>query len=409
MSKLNDLILQYCPEGVEYRPLGEVCQKIFAGGTPTSTNSAYYGGDIPWLRSGEVNFNEITSTEKYITEAGYNSSSAKWIEKESVLIAMTGATVARSAMTLIPLTANQSVCALVPNRDILNYRFLYYCISHDYEKIKAAAQGALTSINLNLVKALSIPVPPLPVQEEIVRILDNFSLLSAELEAELEGRRKQYDFYRNQLLSFDSDSDSVQWKKLEEIVSSHCNLSYGIVQPGDDVNGGIPVVRPVDLGKGKIVISTLKRTKKEISDSYKRTILNGDEILLCVRGTTGIMELATEELRGCNVTRGIVPIAVDCQYNVRYIYHILKSDKIQSAIANKTNGAALQQINVKDLRGLVIPIPSLEEQERIANILDRFDTLTNDLSAGLPAEIEARKRQYEHYRDKLLTFKRKDA
>lgn len=202
MSKLEELIQQYCPDGVEWKTLEDVCQKVFAGGTPTSSNSSYYGGDIPWLRSGEVNFNEINSTEKTITEEGYKSSSAKWIEKHSVLIAMTGATVARSAMTMIDLTANQSVCALTPDRSILYYRYLYYWISRSYLQLKGMAQGALTSLNLNIIKAIEIPVPPLPVQEEIVRILDNFTELQAELQAELQKRKLQYNYYLDNLLNF---------------------------------------------------------------------------------------------------------------------------------------------------------------------------------------------------------------
>ena len=204
MSKLEELIQRYCPDGVEYKALKEVCQKVYAGGTPTSSNAAYYNGDIPWLRSGEVNFNEITTTEKTITEEGYNSSSAKWVEKHSVLIAMTGATVARSAMTLIDLTANQSVCALIPKREILNYRYLYYWISKSYLQLKGMAQGALTSINLEIIKSFEIPVPPLPVQEEIVRILDSFTELQAELQAELQKRKLQYSYYLDNLLSFNN-------------------------------------------------------------------------------------------------------------------------------------------------------------------------------------------------------------
>ncbi len=201
-TSLDELIQQYCPNGVEYKALKDVCQKIFAGGTPTSSNSAYYNGNIPWLRSGEVNFNEITTTEKAITEEGYNSSSAKWVESHSVLIAMTGATVARSAMTLIDLTANQSVCALIPKREILNYRFLYYWVSRSYTHLKGMAQGALTSINLEIIKGFEIPVPPLPVQEEIVRILDTFTELQAELQAELQKRKQQYNYYLDNLLTF---------------------------------------------------------------------------------------------------------------------------------------------------------------------------------------------------------------
>lgn len=409
MSKLEELIEQYCPDEVEWKTLEDVCQKVFAGGTPTSSNSSYYGGDIPWLRSGEVNFNEINSTEKTITEEGYKSSSAKWIEKHSVLIAMTGATVARSAMTMIDLTANQSVCALTPDRSIISYRYLYYWISRSYLQLKGMAQGALTSLNLNIIKALEIPVPPLPVQEEIVRILDAFTELQAELQAELQKRLQQYNYYRDNLLSVYSDSNTVRILELQQCVSPDCSMSYGVVQPGEDFIGGIPVVRPVDLSGRIIHNKGIKTVKPILLKAYSRTELKGGELLVCVRGTTGVVAFAGEDLKGGNVTRGIVPLRFNPLVNSNYMYHLFNSRFVKKQIENKTQGAALQQINVGDLKKISIPVPPLEEQNRIVAILDRFDTLTNDLTSGIPAEMEKRRQQYEFYRDKLLTFKRKEA
>ena len=185
-------------EKVQYKTLGEVCDKIFAGGTPTSTKEEYYNGTIPWLRSGEINFNEIDKTEKTITELGFSKSSARWVRKNSVLLAMTGATVARSAVNNIKLTANQSVCALETNESIINYKYLYYCLANKYEALKNQGQGVLSSLNLTTIKKIPIPLPPLSVQQEIVRILDKFT----QLEAELDCRKRQYEYYRNALLSF---------------------------------------------------------------------------------------------------------------------------------------------------------------------------------------------------------------
>lgn len=191
---------------VEWKPLGEVCDKIFAGGTPASTKEEYYNGTIPWLRSGEINFNGIDKTEKTITELGFSKSSARWVRKNSVLLAMTGATVARSAVNNIELTANQSVCALETNESIINYKYLYYCLANKYEALKNQGQGVLSSLNLTTIKKIEIPIPPLSVQQEIVRILDKFTQLEAELkielETELDCRKRQYEYYRDKLLSF---------------------------------------------------------------------------------------------------------------------------------------------------------------------------------------------------------------
>ena len=129
---------------------------------------------------------------------------------------------------------------------------------------------------------------------------------------------------------------------------------------------------------------------------------------MCVRGTTGVISIASDELKGCNVSRGIVPLTFKSTVCPQYIYYQFLSQGIQKEIESKTRGAALKQINMEDLRQICFPVPTLEEQQQIVSILDRFDVLCNDITSGLPAEIEARQKQYEYYRDKLLSFKEKE-
>ena len=406
MSKLEELIEQYCPDGVEWKTLENVCQKVFAGGTPTSSNSSYYGGDIPWLRSGEVNFNEINSTEKTITEEGYKSSSAKWIEKHSVLIAMTGATVARSAMTMIDLTANQSVCALTPDRSILSYRYLYYWISRSYLQLKGMAQGALTSLNLNIIKALEIPVPPLPVQEEIVRILDTFTELQAELQAELQKRLQQYNYYRDNLLSFEGRTD-VQWRKLGKIAS----ITTGRRFVRTDIRkSGVPCFHYGDIYTyyGLTATKTKGYLDEELAKKLRFAQPN-DVVVVCAGENdmdigVGVAWLGDEPA----VVHDACCILHHNQSS-RYISHFLRTHNYHLQMKKYVKNGKISSLPASGLAEALIPLPSLEEQERIASILDRFDTLTNDLTSGLPAEMEKRRQQYEFYRDKLLTFKRKEA
>ena len=151
MSRIKDLIKKLCPNGVNYKEIGNICEKVYAGGTPKTYNKSYYGGNIKWLRSGEINFNELYDTEIKITDDGLNNSSAKMIPKKSVVMAMTGATVARTAIVMEDMSMNQSVCAMVPKSEV-NYRFLYQCLANKYEELKASGQGALTSLNLNMIK-----------------------------------------------------------------------------------------------------------------------------------------------------------------------------------------------------------------------------------------------------------------
>ena len=195
-----------------------------------------------------------------------------------------------------------------------------------------------------------------------------------------------------------SAKDGWNIKELKDVVADSCPISYGIVQQGNHVDGGVPVVRPVDLHTKYVGIANLKCTSKDISDSYKRTVLNGNEVLLCVRGTTGIVALATEELKGCNVNRGIVPLYFGDDVDKLFIYYQLQTPFVQNVIEENTMGSALKQINIKDLRTLKLLVPPLAEQQRIVAKIEELlpkvekygkaqDAL-NKLNAELPERLK---------------------
>lgn len=190
---------------VVWKTLGEV-SKISSGGTPKTGISEYYNGNIPWLRTQEVNFNDIWDTEIKITTAGLKNSSAKIIPANCVIVAMYGATVGRVGINKIPLTTNQACANLCVDENVLNYRFVFHYLCSQYEYIKSLGTGSQTNINAKIVKNIKIPIPPLPEQEKIVAILDKFDTLthsvSEGLPHEIALRRKQYEYYREQLLAF---------------------------------------------------------------------------------------------------------------------------------------------------------------------------------------------------------------
>ena len=257
------------------------------------------------------------------------------------------------------------------------------------------------SRHYKLLKDISIPIPPISDQQRIVAELDCLNEMIALKQEQL----KEFDKLAQSIFydMFGDPGDNVhEWEIsiLEDVVSENCSISYGIVQPGDDVENGVPVVRPVDLVNQIVYRDGLKIVDKAISDSYKRTILNGDELLFCVRGTTGIISFASEELEGCNVTRGITPLEFADRIDKYYAYYLLKTPYLQSLIAEKTNGTALRQINVKDLRLLSLMLPPLSEQQRIVSILDTFEASIHNLEQ----QLAQREKQYEYYRNKLLTF-----
>ena len=281
-------------------------------------------------------------------------------------------------------------------------RFFFHVISSElFKKYLDVALNSTTINNLNsaIINEFLIPIPSLSEQQRIVSILDTFTSSISNLKQQIEERRKQYEYERDLLLDLEG-KEGVEMKKLGEVVSSDCSLSYGIVQPGDDVIDGVPVVRPVDLISNYVKLDGLKKTERQISESYKRTILKGNEILFCVRGTTGIMGLATNELKGCNVTRGIVPISFDDELTKMFVYYQLKGFRLQKVIDEKTNGTALKQINIKDLRLLNLFFPPLSTQSRIVSILDTFEQSI----ANLEEQLAMREKQYEYYRNQLLTF-----
>lgn len=162
MSKIDELLKN---EKVEWKKLGEIAT-CFAGGTPKTTNKSYYDGEIPWIRSGEIKFNIIKSSERNITIEGLNNSSAKLIRPNSVVVAMTGATVGRSAVVEFETSSNQSVAAIETNESIIKYKYLFYYLADKYEELKGMGQGALTSLNLGTIKKLIIPIPSLKTQEK---------------------------------------------------------------------------------------------------------------------------------------------------------------------------------------------------------------------------------------------------
>lgn len=193
-------------EDVEWKTLGEICLLVTSGGTPLSTRTDYYGGDIPWLRTQEVRFLDIRDTEIKITELGLKESSAKWIPANCVIVAISGATAGRSAINKIPLTTNQHCCNLEIDPTQANFQFVYHWVSKEYERLKAFGQGARADLNSSLIKSYPIPIPHISEQARIVAILDHFDTLvndlSSGLPAEIQARRKQYVYYRDRLLSF---------------------------------------------------------------------------------------------------------------------------------------------------------------------------------------------------------------
>lgn len=400
MSKLNEVIHKLRPDELEYISIGSLITRI-----------REKGNDDPDVRQVYVvsNTQGMVKAEEYRENTIHSEDTSNYTIVRENMIAYNPArlnigSIARLKYSEAGLVSPMYVVFSINSQKIM-HEYFDHIIKSSYVASKINSlkeEGARFRFEFSRWDRIIIPVPPLPVQEEIVRILDNFTELTAELIKELTARKKQYEYYREKILSRANNAEQCA---LQDIVDDSCSISYGIVQTGDDVENGIPVVRPVDLANKIVSLRGLKKVAPSIAESYKRTILKGGDLLLCVRGTTGVISIASDELKGCNVSRGIVPLTFKSTVCPQYIYYQFLSQGIQKGIESKTRGAALKQINMEDLRQIRFPIPTLEEQQQIVSILDRFDVLCNDTTSGLPAEIEARQKQYEHYRDKLLSFK----
>lgn len=186
--------------------MGEICKNICSGGTPLTTNKSYYNGNIPWLRTQEVDWKEVYDTAIKITEDAIKNSSAKLVPANCVIIAMYGATAAKCCINKIPLTTNQACCNLEIEATIADYRYVYHWICKEYTTLKALGEGSQSNISGAKIKNYRIPIPPLELQEKIVAILDRFETLVNDLTqglpAEIAAVREQYEYYRNKLLTF---------------------------------------------------------------------------------------------------------------------------------------------------------------------------------------------------------------
>ena len=190
-------------EGVDMKTIQDVCKKICSGGTPSTSHKEYFDGNIPWLRTQEVDWKDVYDTEIKITEEAIANSSAKLIPANCVIVAMYGATAAKAAINKIPLSTNQACCNLEINDNMALYKYVYHWICKEYQNLKSMGEGAQNNINGQKIKSYLMPVPSLSEQSRIVSILDTFEASIANLEAQLKEREKQYEYYRNKLLTFE--------------------------------------------------------------------------------------------------------------------------------------------------------------------------------------------------------------
>ena len=399
MTKLDKLIQELCPDGVKYLPIPELF--ITRNGyTPSKANNEFWeNGTIPWFRMEDIRENGriLTTATQYVSEKAVKG---KLFPADSIIIA-TSATIGEHALIKVPSLANQRFTYLTLKdefKDCVDMMFVfYYCFRLDEYCKSHLNQGNFASVDMKQFAAFKFPVPPLPVQREIVRILDNFTELTAELTA----RKKQYAYYRDKLLTM--DNEQVAMCNLGDICES---IADGDHMPPPKADNGVPFITISNITEqNKIDFSNTMFVPHAYYDALaeKRKPQKGD-ILYTVVGSYGI-PVCIEEDNVFVFQRHIAILRPKKQLvKPRYMFHAMQSSAFKAQADKAAKGAAQKTIGLAALAKMTLPVPSLAAQQRLVEVLDNFDAICTDLSSGLPAEIEARQKQYEYYRDKLLTF-----
>ena len=397
MSKLQDLIDSLCPNGVEFKPLGDLLD--YEQPTKYIVRSTEYDDSYktPVLTAGQSFILGYTDEEDGIYQAS----------KESPVIIFDDFTTSFHWVDFPFKVKSSAMKILYPKSISANFKYVHYAM-----QCIGFVPGEHTRYWISKYSRFLIPIPPLPVQEEIVRILDRFSNYAAELQAELQARKEQYEYYRNLLLTFnpsacgcgtdDKQKDNViappsttykiQWKKMGEIgklITTRINA--------DEVNTYVGVENLLKDRAGCIPSNELP-----IGDSHIGFNIN-DILIGNIRPYLKKIWLAN---RNGGTNGDVLTIRlIDTELSPKFLYHVLASDAFFFYHNQYAKGAKMPRGDKDMVMKYLIPIPPIELQEKIAAILDRFETLVNDISKGLPAEIEAQKTRYEYYRNKLLTFK----
>lgn len=396
MSRFAELIEQLCPDGVEYRPLGELL--AYQQPTPFLVSSKDYDPSYPTpvLTAGatfllgyssETHGVYVASADNPVIIFDDFTTASKWVDFPFKL---------KSSAAKILTAADPSVADI---------RFLYFLMQTIKYQVGSHARQWIA-----VYSKMPVCCPPLEVQREIVRILDQFTTLEAELEAELEARRAQYEHYRNHLLSYESlaAQGQVEMVKLGDVVE----MRRGSGMPKSAfVNNGVPALHYGHIFTRYSVSTSVAAAYVSRDDAKKLvTVMPGDLVLANTSENLDDVGKAVVWKGEENAVAGGHATAISSDLlDMSFLSHYVRSVHFSMSKRKFAQGTKVIELSGVNLARISVPLPDLSEQRRIADLLDRFDALVNDITSGLPAEIAARRAQYEHYRDRLLSFPEKKA
>ena len=408
MSKLDELIQEYCPNGVEYKKLGEIGK--FYSGLSGKSKEDFKDGNKKYITYMNVFSNIAINTdikEKVRIDDNERQNTVKYGD-----IIFTGSSETPNECGMSSVFTKQVNEDLFLNSFCFGYRlndnnillpeFSKYVFRSEFLRkqiIKTASGVTRFNVSKKKMENVILPVPPLEVQREIVRILDNFTLLTAELTAELTARKKQYEHYRDKLLKYENNIPRV---RLGDI----CSVITKGTTPKKYADKGISFIKTESFNGTRIDFKKISYIDEITHNTFlKRSILEENDILITIAGATiGKCLMVPKEILPANTNQALAIIRVKKDILCKYVMYVLQSYLMKKYIRKNIKGSAQPNLNLQQLNDFIVPFPPLETQKRIVHVLDNFEKICSDLNIGLPAEIEARQKQYEYYRDALLTF-----
>lgn len=409
MSRLDELIQEYCPDGLEYRTLGELGH--FYGGITGKSKKDFVDGNAVFISYKNVYQNPALDIHPSDRVKISEDENQRTLMLGDIIFTGSSETPDECGFSSViteqptePLYLN-SFCFFfrLDNPEILIPDFAKHLFRSDnlrYQIGKTASGVTRFNVSKDKMSKVKIPLPALPVQREIVRILDTFAELAAELASELAARKKQYEYFREKMMTFNSD---VDWKRLDEV----CDLVTGATPDTKKAeywdNGNIPWMSSGEVNKKRIYDTDAKITQLGY-ESASTTLVPAHSVVIALAGqgkTRG--KVAMTEIELCT-NQSLCSMVCGEHLKPEYLYFYL--DGKYEELRSISNGDGTRGgLSLRILKPYRIPVPSIQKQEEIISSLNKFDELNESINNGLPAEIEARQKQYEYYRDKLLTFK----
>ena len=414
MSRLDELIAEYCPDGVKYVPLWSVTiwDKRFNAVDRVKQPKVY---SYPYLLAADLFALQTEGGNVFLLSTGEQTG---WTTEE-----LAGENLREGEVVTMPwgksravtdcikyykgkfVTADNRIMTSNDTNRLLN-KYLYYWFMSVGKQVDSFYRGSgIKHPDMAKVLDLSIPLPPLPVQREIVRILDNFTELTAELiaelTAELTARKKQYEYYKEKLLTL----NNYPYYSLAEL----CDIVDYRGKTPKKVEKGVFLVTAKNIRQGYIDYEKSKEyiSEKEYDEVMHRGIPRIGDVLITTEAPCGFVAQVDREHIAL-AQRVIKYRPKSDSLDSSFLKYVLLGQEFQEKLLAAATGGTVKGIKGSKLHKLTIPLPPVELQKKIVSILNRFDSLCTDITQGLPAEIEARQKQYEYYRDKLLTFKEKE-